>query len=241
MIFGLDFEWLADPLYQSWLFEGLKTTLAITALGTILMLIIGIAGAAIIHFNVPVARSLTIIMIDLFRNTPPLVQLFFLYFMLSDLGMSYTDSATGEQVPLLSGFACVVISLALYNGSIAIEIIRSGINSVPLQTVEGGRSMGYSRLQIFRWIELPIALRMTIPNMTSNVVSLIKTSAQAALVAVTDIMFFSTQIALETFLNLEVMIVLWLTYLAITTLVVLLAKQIAKAFAIPGFGAGEVQ
>ncbi|MBX8785527.1 ABC transporter permease subunit, partial [Ochrobactrum sp. GRS2] len=88
--------------------------------------------------------------------------------------MTYTDATTGERVPLLSGFACVVISLALYNGSIAIEIIRSGINSVPRQTVEGGRSMGYSRLQIFRWIELPIALRMTIPNMTSNVVSLIK-------------------------------------------------------------------
>lgn len=241
MIFGLDFEWLADPLYQRWLLEGLGTTLAITGVGTVLMLIIGIAGAAIIHFNIPVAKPLTIVMIDLFRNTPPLVQLFFLYFMLSDLGLSYTSSVTGEKVPLLSGFACVVISLALYNGSIAIEIIRSGINSVPRQTVEGGQSMGYSRVQIFRWIELPIALRLTIPNMTSNVVSLIKTSAQAALVAVTDIMFFATQIMLETFLNLEVMIVLWLIYLAITTAVVLLAKQIAKALAIPGFGAGAMK
>lgn len=241
MIFGLDFEWLADPLYQRWLLEGLGTTLAITGVGTVLMLIIGIAGAAIIHFNIPVAKPLTIVMIDLFRNTPPLVQLFFLYFMLSDLGLSYTSSVTGEKVPLLSGFACVVISLALYNGSIAIEIIRSGINSVPRQTVEGGQSMGYSRVQIFRWIELPIAFRLTIPNMTSNVVSLIKTSAQAALVAVTDIMFFATQIMLETFLNLEVMIVLWLIYLAITTAVVLLAKQIAKALAIPGFGAGAMK
>lgn len=241
MIFGLDFEWLADPLYQRWLLEGLGTTLAITGVGTVLMLIIGIAGAAIIHFNIPVAKPLTIVMIDLFRNTPPLVQLFFLYFMLSDLGLSYTSSVTGEKVPLLSGFACVVISLALYNGSIAIEIIRSGINSVPRQTVEGGQSMGYSRVQIFRWIELPIALRLTIPNMTSNVVSLIKTSAQAALVAVTDIMFFATQIMLETFLNLEVMIVLWLIYLAITTAVVLLAKQIARALAIPGFGAGAMK
>ncbi|MBV2143797.1 amino acid ABC transporter permease [Falsochrobactrum sp. TDYN1] len=241
MLFGLDFEWLSDPLYQRWLLDGLGTTLAIAALGTVLMLVIGIAGAAIIHFNIAVAKPFTIIMIDLFRNTPPLVQLFFLYFMLSDLGMTYTDATTGERIPLLSGFACVVLSLALYNGSIAIEIIRSGINSVPRQTVEGAQSMGYSRLQIFRWIELPIALRLTIPNMTSNVVSLIKTSAQAALVAVTDIMFFATQITLETFRNLEVMIVLWLIYLVITTAVVLLAKQIAKALTIPGFGAGTMK
>ncbi|WOC16380.1 amino acid ABC transporter permease [Pseudochrobactrum sp. MP213Fo] len=241
MIFGLDFEWLADPLYQRWLFEGLETTLTITALGSVLMLIIGIIGAAIIHFNIPVAKPLTIIMIDLFRNTPPLVQLFFLYFMISDLGLNYINSATGASEPLLSGFACVVISLALYNGSIAIEIIRSGINSVPRQTVEGGQSLGYSRIQIFRWIELPIALRLTIPNMTSNAVSLVKTSAQAALVAVTDIMFVATQIALETFLNLEVMIILWLIYLAITTAVVLLTKRIAKTLAIPGFGEGAMK
>lgn len=241
MIFGLDFEWLADPLYLRWLMDGLGTTLAIAGYGSILMLIIGIAGAAIIHFNVPVAKPFTIIMIDLFRNTPPLVQLFFLYFMLSDLGLYYTDPVTGNPVPLLSGFACVVISLALYNGAIAIEIIRSGINSVPRQTVEGAQSLGYSRLQIFRWIELPIAMRLTIPNMTTNVVSLIKTSAQAALVAVTDIMFYATQIALETFLNFEVMVVLWFIYLAITFIVVFVAKQIARVFALSGYGEGAVK
>ncbi|MCV9910242.1 amino acid ABC transporter permease [Brucella sp. HL-2] len=241
MLFGLDFEWLADPLYQGWLLDGLGTTLALTGAGTLLMLSIGVAGAAIIHFNIPLVKPLTIIMIDLFRNTPPLVQLFFLYFMLSDLGLYYTDGATGERVPLLSGFACVVISLALYNGSIAIEIIRSGINSVPRQTVEGAISLGYSRVQIFRWVELPIALRLTIPNMTSNVVSLIKTSAQAALVGVTDIMFYATQVTLETFLNLEVMIVLWLTYLVITTFVVFFAKLLARVLTIPGFGGGAMK
>ncbi len=238
MMFGLDFNWLADPLYLHWLLKGLWITIALAVMGTAAMLVAGIAGAAVVHFKVPFLFPLTIVLVDLFRNTPPLVQLFFLYFMLSDLGITFTDHATGTQVPLFSGFACVVISLALYNGSIAVEIIRSGIEAVPPQTVEGAKALGYSRGAIFRLVELPLALRMTVPNMTSNVVSLIKTSAQASLVAVTDIMFYATQISLETFLNLEVMIVIWIIYLVIASIATLLAKAIAERFAVPGFSGG---
>src|SRR5690606_4461347 len=106
------------------------------------------------------------------------------------------------------------------------------------QTVEGAKALGYSRGAIFRLVELPLALRMTVPNMTSNVVSLIKTSAQASLVAVTDIMFYATQISLETFLNLEVMIVIWIIYLVIASIATLLAKAIAERFSVPGFSGG---
>lgn len=238
MMFGLEFNWLADPLYLQWLLKGLGVTISLAAIGTATMLMVGIAGAAVVHFKVPFLFPLTIVLVDLFRNTPPLVQLFFLYFMLSDLGATFIDQTTGAQVPLFSGFACVVISLALYNGSIAIEIIRSGIDAVPSQTVEGAKALGYSRSAIFRLVELPLALRMTVPNMTSNVVSLIKTSAQASLVAVTDVMFYATQISLETFLNLEVMIVIWIIYLVIASIATFIAETIAQRVAVPGFSGG---
>lgn len=238
MVFGLDFNWLTDSLYFSWLLKGLWVTILLAVIGTISMLVIGIAGAAIVHFRVAFVHPLVIVLVDLFRNTPPLVQLFFLYFMLSDLGVTITDHATGAKIPLFSGFACVVISLALYNGSIAVEIIRSGIGAVPSQTVEGARALGYSRAAIFRMVELPLALRTTIPNMTSNVVSLIKTSAQASLVAVTDVMFYATQISLETFLNLEVMIVIWIIYLVIASITTFAAKLIGERLAVPGFSGG---
>lgn len=232
----LDFSWLADPLYQQWLLRGLGTTILMSLLGIVLMFIIGIAGAACIHFRLPVLETLTTILVELFRNTPPLVQLFFLYFMLSEIGLTLTDSATGRSIPLFSGFTCVVLSLGLYNGAIAVEIIRSGLLAVPSQTVEGARSLGYSRLQTFRHVELPIGLRMSIPAMTNNVVSLIKTSSQAVLVAVADIMYGATQIMLETFRNLEVMILIWIVYVVIASLAVVAARRIAAAVRIPGYG-----
>lgn len=236
MIFSLDFSWLADPLYVKWLLNGLATTLAITFVSTILVFAVGICGAAAAHLKIPVLAPLAEVFVDLFRNTPPLVQLFFLYFMLSGIGLSFTDPVSGNKIPLFSGFACVVLSLALYNGAIAIEVIRSGFGAVPEQTIEGARSLGFSRRQIFMNIELPMALRLTIPGMTSNIVSLIKTSAQASLVAVTDVMYYATQIMLDSFLNLEVMMVLWLIYLALATVVAAGAKGISRVFRIPGFG-----
>ncbi len=233
---NLDYSWLGDDLYQYWLLKGLATTLMMSLFGIVLMLAIGVAGALCLHFRWPLLETLTTVLVELFRNTPPLVQLFFLYFMLSQIGLQLTDPVTGRSVPLFSGFTCVVLSLGLYNGAIAVEIIRSGLMAVPSQTVEGARSLGYTRFQTFCHVELPIGLRLSMPAMTNNVVSLIKTSSQAALVAVPDIMYGATQISLETFRNLEVMLLIWVLYVALASLAVILLRQVGNAFRIPGYG-----
>lgn len=233
---SLDFSWLNDSLYQRWLLTGIGTTLLMSLLGIVLMMIFGIIGAIFLHFRTPVLATITTILVELFRNTPPLVQLFFLYFMLSSLGVSLTDPATGRSIPLFSGFTCAVLSLGLYNGALAVEIIRSGLIAVPAQTVEGARALGYTRFQAFRHVELPIGLRLSMPAMTNNVVSLIKTSSQAALVAVADIMYGATQIMVETFRNLEVMLLIWVLYVVIASLAVFVLRRITILFRIPGYG-----
>ncbi len=233
---SLDYSWLSDGLYQTWLLRGLGTTVLMSLIGIALMLVIGVAGALCLHFRLPVLETLTTVLVELFRNTPPLVQLFFLYFMLSEVGLKLTDPVTGRSVPLFSGFTCVVLSLGLYNGAIAVEIIRSGLLAVPSQTVEGARSLGYTRFQAFRYVELPIGFRLSMPAMTNNVVSLIKTSSQAALVAVPDIMYGATQISLETFRNLEVMLLIWILYVALASLAVVILRKLGDAFRIPGYG-----
>jgi len=233
---SLDYSWLSDGLYQTWLLRGFGTTIMMSLLGIVLMLVIGVAGALCLHFRLPVLETLTTVLVELFRNTPPLVQLFFLYFMLSEVGLKLTDPTTGRSVPLFSGFTCVVLSLGLYNGAIAVEIIRSGLLAVPSQTVEGARSLGYTRLQAFRYVELPIGFRLSMPAMTNNVVSLIKTSSQAALVAVPDIMYGATQISLETFRNLEVMLLIWILYVALASLAVVVLRRLSEVFRIPGYG-----
>ncbi|WP_108659618.1 amino acid ABC transporter permease [Acuticoccus kandeliae] len=232
----LDFEWLADPLYQQWLLTGIGTTLLMSLLGIVLMLAIGIVGAMVLHFRIPVLDSVTTVVVELFRNTPPLVQLFFLYFMLSSVGLSLTDPATGRSVPIFSGFTCAVLSLGLYNGAIAVEIIRSGLLAVPTQTVEGARALGYTRVQTFWHVELPLGMRLSLPAQTNNVVSLIKTSSQAALVAVADIMYGATQIMVETFRNMEVMILIWVLYVLIASIAVWLIRRLSVFLHVPGYG-----
>lgn len=233
---SLDYSWLSDGLYQTWLLRGVGASVLMSLLGIVLMLVIGIAGALCLHFRLPVLETLTTVLVELFRNTPPLVQLFFLYFMLSEVGLKLTDPTTGRSVPLFSGFTCVVLSLGLYNGAIAVEIIRSGLLAVPSQTVEGARSLGYTRFQAFRHVELPIGLRLSLPAMTNNVVSLIKTSSQAALVGVADIMYAATQISLETFRNLEVMLLIWILYVLLASIAVLALRRLGALFRIPGYG-----
>ncbi|MCC7047068.1 MAG: amino acid ABC transporter permease [Alphaproteobacteria bacterium] len=233
----LDYSWLADPLYQHWLLRGIGTTILMSCLGIVLMFCIGVAGAACLHFRVPALGTIVTVLVELFRNTPPLVQLFFLYFMLSEVGLKLTDPTTGRSVPLFTGFTCVVLSLGLYNGAVAVEIVRSGLLAVPVQTVEGARALGYSRLQTFRYVELPMGLRLSVPAMTNNIVSLIKTSSQAALVAVADIMYGATQIMVETFRNLEVMLLIWALYIVIASLSVVAVRWVASRFRMPGYGA----
>ena len=233
---SLDFSWLADPTYQSWLLQGMGTTIALCICAFILMWVIGVVGAGVRYFQVPFLETLTTIAVELLRNTPPLVQLFVLYFTLSELGFSIRGLAEGQPVPIFSGFVCVVLSLALYNGAIAVEIIRSGLHAVPKATIEAAKSLGYQRLQIFRSIELPMALRLTTLPMTNNIVSLMKTSSQASFVAVADVLFYATQISLENFRNLEVMLVVWLFYLAFTSAVSTIAGVVGRRVHIPGYG-----
>lgn len=233
---NLDFAWLSDPLYQQWLVRGIGNTVLMSLLGIVMMFAVGITGAICMHFRLPVLETLTTILVELFRNTPPLVQLFFLYFMLSEIGLNLTDPVTGRAVPLFTGFTCVVLSLGLYNGAIAVEIIRSGLLAVPSQTVEGARSLGYSRMKAFGHVELPIGLRLSVPAMTNNIVSLIKTSSQAALVAVADIMYGATQIMVETFRNLEVMLLIWAIYVLLASFAVVVIRRVALIFRMPGYG-----
>jgi polar amino acid transport system permease protein len=233
---GLDFSWLSDPLYVNWLIQGVLTTLGLSAVSLVLAFLCGIAGYACIHFRVPILAAFVRVLVELLRNTPPLVQMFFLYFTLTRLGLTLTDPATGQSVPLFSGFVCVVLSLAFYNGALAVEIVRSGVEATPVQTVEGARSLGYSPWQIFLQVELPIGLRLSMPAMTNNMVSLVKTSAQASLVAVGDIMYYANQIMLETFRTKEIILIVWILYITIVSALVVVVRLIEHRVALHGYG-----
>src|SRR4051812_38393199 len=111
----LDYSWLWEPYYYHLILAGLRTTLLLSFCGMFLAFALGVLGAMVLHFRVPILYGFTGTMVELLRNTPPLVQLFFLYFTLSELGL--TVQISGHKQPLFGGFACVVLMCGAFYGA----------------------------------------------------------------------------------------------------------------------------
>lgn len=146
------------PLFE----KALWLTLWIGWLGILLAFLIGFVTAMVRHFRIPVLRQLAGAYIELFRNTPLLVQLFFLYFAFPKLGIQ------------LSAELCGILGLGLLGGAYMAEVFRSGLETVEKTQVESALSLGMTRWQALRLVVLPQAVSVSIPGFTANVIFLLK-------------------------------------------------------------------
>ena len=161
------------PLYKDALF----LTMKIGWQGILLSLILGLAGAAILHFKVPVLKTITGIYIEIFRNTPLLVQLFFIYFALPKVGVKITAET------------CGVLGLGLLGGAYMIETIRSGLESIPVIQTESALSLGMTKEQTFIHVILPQAISMSVPGLLANIIFLLKETSVFSTISLMDLMF----------------------------------------------------
>jgi len=152
-------------------------TMKLALLGIAFSLITGLICSIIQYLRVPVLRVIVGGYIELSRNTPLLVQLFFLYFGLPRLGI------------MLSSELCALIGLTFLGGSYMAEAFRSGFESVERIQIESGLSIGLNRSQIIRYIVLPQAMSVSIPALCANIIFLIKETSVVSAVALADLMF----------------------------------------------------
>ena len=200
--------WSAGPLLQ-----GLFVTLEISALSLILTLVIGLATALLRLSASVVGRGLARGYLELIRNTPLLIQLYVMYFVLgSILGWGQTTTA----------IAC----LAAFQGAYTSEIFRAGLRAIPRGQVEAGESVGLSRVDNYRYVILPQVIRNMLPPLTNEAVSLVKNSSIVSVIAIFDLTTQGRNLIADTFLTFEI----WLTVAAIY-LVVTLALSAAAAMA----------
>ncbi|MDE7430995.1 MAG: amino acid ABC transporter permease [Lachnospiraceae bacterium] len=161
------------PLYQ----EALVLTLKIGWQGVFLAFMIGVLCAVIIHLKLPVLRQITGVYIELFRNTPLLVQLFFLYFALPKIGIR------------ISAQVCGSLGLGLLGGAYMAETFRSGLENIaPIQS-ESAHSLGLSKAQAFRYVILPQAVSSSVPGLLANVIFLLKETSVFSTISLMDLMF----------------------------------------------------
>lgn len=217
---------------------GLLTTVQLSAICIVLSVIVGVVGAWAQGARSPVVRWSMHGYIAFFRNTPPLIQLYFFYFALgSVLPMLALDG--GPPRPLISNFGWAVISLSFFAGALNVEIFRAGLEAVPRTTVEAAESLGYTRLQAYRHIVLPLALRISLPALGTNLVNLVKTTTLAYAIAVPELLYVSAQIWSDELNVREMMNLVLISYVAIVAMLVWILHRWERMLRVPGFGSPE--
>ncbi len=189
--------------HMGMLARGLLVTLKISAISMALSIIIGLLTAFFRLSEAPFARFLARIYLEITRNTPLLIQIFFIYFVIGPiLG--------------LERFTAAILALSLFEGAYISEIIRSGILAIDKGQFEAGYSMGLNTYLIYRYIILPQAFRITLPPLTNQMISLIKDSALVSTIAIYDLTMEAQHLIAETFLTFEVWFTVALMYLFFT-------------------------
>ena len=227
---GIKLTIFYDSYDRSRFLEGFGTTLKLSLYCLILSLVLGALVAWLSGSRATAVRRAANGFVQLFRNTPPLVQLYFFYFALGPL----LPKVGG--MPLLGSMGWAIVSLTLLEAAFVAEIFRAGIEAVPKAMIEAAESLGYSRSQIFRLVVLPLAVRVTMPAMTNNLVNLVKTTTLAYAIAVPELLYMSAQIWSEQVNVPEMMVVLLICYVAIVGVVNQGMQWLEARLRVPGFG-----
>lgn len=217
--------------------EGLWVTVQLSVACVFFSVVIGVVGAWMQGSPSRVIRAIVQGYIQFFRNTPPVVQLLFFYFALGQFTPTYSPDGWLE-VPIISNVGWAVISLSFFAGAFNVEIFRAGIEAVPHSTREAADSLGFSRLQTYGYIVLPLALRVSIPSLNNNLVNLVKTTTQAFAIAVPELLYQAVTIWNDfPSAQYPTMLLLFVVYILLVGVVVLSMNKWERSMRIPGYGA----
>lgn len=225
---GINLTIFYDAFDRGRFARGFLTTIELSVICIVLSVVIGIIGAWVQGSRYRFLRVVTHWYIQAFRNTPPLVQLYFFYFGLGGL----LTAATG---PAISNVAWAVISLSFFAGAFNVEIFRSGIEAVPRTTIEAAESLGFSRWQTYRRVVFPLAFRISLPALNNNLVNLVKTTTISYAIAVPEMLYVANQIWSDESNVPEMMNVLLIIYVSLVGLLVFAMGRWERAMRVPGY------
>ena len=199
-------------------------TLRIAAIGIIGSLAVGLLVAAIRQYRIPVATQIAAAYVELSRNTPLLVQLFFIYFGLPRVGIKW------------SGETCAIVGLIFLGGAYMAEALRSGLDSIATIQWESAAALGLTRTQTLRHVALPQAIATSVPPLAANVIFLIKETSVVSVVALPDLVYVAKDLIGMSYNTSEALILLVIAYLVILLPVSIAARLIEKKVRRGGFG-----
>jgi polar amino acid transport system permease protein len=202
MGYQLDFGVLVE--YFGLLLKGVGVTLGLTAIAATLGIALSIGGAATARWGLRWARALVALYVELIRNTPFIVQLFFVFFGLPSLGLQ------------MSALQAAVLAMTINLTAYSIEIVRAGIEAVAPGQREAGLALGVGPVTVFFWVVLPQAIANVYPALVSQIVITMLESAVVSQIAVTDLTHVADFIQSRTYRAFETYFAIALVYLAMS-------------------------
>ena len=192
MTSGYAFDWTAIWKGLPYLLQGAGLTIVISLATMLLAVVVGLTIATLTQVPSRVVRGAVSAYVEVFRNTPLLIQIFIVYFGLPQLGLTLS--------PFLSGLVALVVYAAAYNA----EIFRAGLEAVPKGQHEAARSLGLSAWQAMRFVIVPQAVRIAFPALGNNLVSLVKNSSLVSTIGMVELMFVANDISFNNFRTFEI-------------------------------------
>ena len=218
----MDWNVILSYLPRYW--DALLLTLRVGWQGVAVALCAGIICAVIIYLKIPILRKLVGFYIELFRNTPLLVQLFFLYFALPKVGIRIAPAV------------CGTLGLGLLGGAYMAETFRSGLESIPSIQAESAESLGMNRLQVFFHVVLPQAISSSVPGVVANVIFLLKETSVFSTISLMDLMFTAKDLIGMYAKTIECLTMLVIFYLIMLLPVSILGSLLERRLRFAEFG-----
>lgn len=218
----MDWEFIKENIYLYQ--DAALLVLRIGLIGISLSIFVGMICSIVLYYKIPILKRAVSCYIELSRNTPLLVQLFFLYFGLPKLGIS------------ISAEGCAIIGLIFLGGSYMAEAFRSGLEAIEPIQKESAISLGMSEIQVIRYVILPQAISLSIPALCANVIFLIKETSVFSAIAIADLMYVAKDLIGLYYKTDESLFLLVIFYLIILLPISVLSSLLERRLRYAGFG-----
>ena len=204
--------------------QGFRLTLWLSLIGIVGSIIVGIITSLVQYFRVPVIRQILNVYVEVARNTPLLIQLFFLYYAFPVMGIK------------MSAETCGIIGLIFLGGAYMAEGFTGGFNGVSQTQIDAGEALGMSSFQLARYVVLPQGLSLSVPALAANIIFLIKETSIFTVIAIPEL----TNIALDLigmyYRSNEYLFVLVIAYAIILIPIILVLDWLERRVRYGSFG-----
>ena len=214
-----DWTFIWDYRHEFW--DGFKHTMKAGLLGIVLAYVIGLVLGAVRAYRIPLLSQLAAVYVELIRNTPILVQIFFLYYATPELGIH------------LEPFTVAWLSITIWGGAFMTENFRAGFEAVPARLREAGFALGFGPLKNFLNVTLPIGGRIALPSTINTAISVLKNTSLLLIIGYPELTYVANNIQALTFLVFEAFTVLAIYYLAIVWTLSALIRFLERRLALP--------